>query len=598
MSLRGRFLLFAMAVAVPLVIVGGVNLVGMWTANRAQLDDSIRQQAALAALTFDRWIDAQSEPVRVGGVLSLQENTTPGALANYLRYTAESHPSWIDIRLVDAGGKTRQVYPPGQAAPPSAVVSYLIAETSQDRSWKVTTDRTGDESQPVIVIGAPADEGGAVIARIEGLAVKELFQDIRLPEGAVIAVFDPDGRILYRRQTTETPIDPDASGSPLFAALGDRAEAVVEIESPYDGIRRVYGLARAERTRNVVIVGIPSSRLYEPARHRFTVYLSLSLLALLFAVVAALFIQRSITRPIERLARNATALGSGDLWVRASTKAPGEIGRLGVAFNSMAAQISERETRLTELDRLKSEFVGSVSHELRTPLTTIKTLTHVLLNSPPGEEEEREYLQTIAAECDRQIDLVANLLDLSRIESGGYPVTVQPVEPDAVLASAISFGKHGATARGQTLNLVSVRGLPLVAADARTFGRVLGILIENAVKYSPVGGTIAVTARVTGDELAVSVADNGRGVNHDDRPHLFEKFFRGRPALDTALGEGPDTDPDRPGIGLGLYIAAKLVEQLNGRIMIEDRPGPGATFTIYMPLWQTARGEHDVRSET
>lgn len=595
LGLRARFLLFVLVVAIPLLVFGALSLLGMRSANRAQLDDSIGQQATLAALTFDRWVDAQSEPVRAGAVLSTQESTTPGALRNYLRYTSEAHPSWLDVRLVNAQGETVQAFPADRIPPPPALVKYLVAETNETGSWTVTTDRTSDESQPVIVIAAPADEGGAVIARIDGAAIKELFHDLRLRDGAVIGVFDAEGRILYRRQTTESPIDPATNGSPLFSTLGDRENAVVEVESPYDGVRRVYGLARAGRTHNIVIVGIPSARLYEPARHRFATYLVASSLALLAALITALFIQRSITGPIDRLARNATALGAGEISVRAETGPPSEIGRLGLAFNQMADQIAEREARLTELDRLKSEFVGSVSHELRTPLTTIKTLTHVLLNAPPGAADAREYLQTIAAECDRQIDLVANLLDLSRIEAGGHPLPIEPVDPAQVLARGISFGKAGAAARRQTLRLDAPTELPLVLAHARSLNRALGILIENAIKYTPEDGAITVRARARDGEVSLSVVDNGCGVNRADRPHLFEKFFRGRPRLENGNGTAADLEPDPPGIGLGLYVAARLVEQFEGRIECRDRDGAGTIFTILVPIVRSS--PTDSRSE-
>lgn len=596
LSLRWRFLVFALAVAIPLAIVGSVNLLGMWRANRAQLDDSIRQQAALAALTFERWVDAQSQPVRAGAALIDQETETSSAVRNYLRYTIESHPNWIDLRVVSANGETRHVYPRVVEAPPSAVIEYLLAETHRNNSEVVVTDRTRDETQPVIVIAVPVNDGGAVIARIDGVAVKELFQTIELPAGAVIAVFDDEGRILYRRQTTETPIEQEGNGSPLVAVLGNRDEAVVEVESPYDGIRRVYGLARAGRSGDIVIVGIPSARLYEPARQRFSVYLSFSLLALLCAVIAALLIQRSITRPIGELARNAQALGKGDLSVRASTRAPGEIGGLGKAFNTMAEQIAERETRLTELDRMKSEFVGSVSHELRTPLTTIKTLTHVLLHSSLSEPERQEYLETIATECDRQIDLVANLLDLSRIESGGYSVSIAPVVPAEALADAFAFGRHGAQTRNQQLALEPPDGLPFMAADERALARALRILLENAFKYTPEGGEISLSARTDDGAVELSVLDNGQGIATEDIPHLFEKFFRGNPAP-SLHDEERILPSDQPGIGLGLYVATGLVEKWGGRISAANRSGGGSIFTIRVPLWKPMSSDTDLQGE-
>ena len=123
---------------------------------------------------------------------------------------------------------------------------------------------------------------------------------------------------------------------------------------------------------------------------------------------------------MRRLTEAARRFGAGELTARAIYSSSGEIEDLRKSFNSMAAQIEKREARLEEGDQLKSDFVSGVSHEMRTPLTTIKTLTRVLERGNLSESERRQFLQTIAAECDRQIDLVLNLLDLSRIEAGTF----------------------------------------------------------------------------------------------------------------------------------------------------------------------------------
>lgn len=373
--------------------------------------------------------------------------------------------------------------------------------------------------------------------------------------------------------------------------------AVIEVESPYDGVRRVYGIARAGVTDCVVIVGIPSEALYAPARQQFTRHLYFSLLALCAAVIAAIIVARGIVLPVRRLRSAAQDLGTGDLTARAPAEGgSGEIGELGSVFNTMAEQIAEREERLKELDRLKSEFVSSVSHELRTPLTTIKTLTRVLQRGGQTEAERQEYLETIAAECDRQIDLVLNLLDLSRIESGAYKVSLSRVNVAGVINTCLLTERHATEVRGQTLTSDLPDDIPDALADPGALRRVLCSLIENAIKYTPDGGRITVRATRADDDVAISVVDNGCGINRQDMSHVFEKFYGGRPASDDGASKAsPDECAETPGVGLGLYLTRTIVEHLGGRITVENNAEGGATFTIYLPAWP---GEDETVTES
>jgi len=582
LGVRGRLLIFAVVVALPLAIVGAVELQGIWTASRTQLNESVRKQAELAAIAFARWVDAQQEPL---ATIAAEEKIDAASIKNDLLHLMQSRRHWIDVRVVSGSGETIAAEPPDRESPPPALINYLISETRNRRSWLVVTDRTRNDSPLVLAIATPTRAGGAVIARIDGVAISELFRDIQLRDGSVIAVFDAQGRILYRGQTTETPLDREVSGSPLFESLGDQRVALVELESPYDGIRRVYGLARTGITQSVVVVGIPSATLYEPATRRFRTYLFLSLLTFVGALLAGLFIARGIIRPIRELNQTAQAFGADDPKARASVNASGEIGELGSAFNRMADQISEREERLKELDRLKSEFVSSVSHELRTPLTTIKTLTHVLQRGGYSTEEQQEYLETIAAECDRQIDLVLNLLDLSRIESGAYRIAPTRINAAEVMMAAVMQHEQGAELRGQQLKLDLPPELPGVKSDKAALRRALGSLIENAIKYTPEGGQITVGATVRKGEVAFYVEDTGCGIHPEDVPRIFEKFYRGRPMMDAENGKWRSDSValgEQPGVGLGLYLVRNLVDQMGGRIDLETMVKRGTKFTLYL----------------
>ncbi|MCA1566028.1 MAG: HAMP domain-containing protein [Acidobacteria bacterium] len=615
MGIRARLLVLAVGIAVPLALVGAADLRRVWQSNRSQLDESLKQRAELAAVAFERWIDAQRQPLLTLAAEAGEQSLRSPQLADHLRHTVQTRPYWIDARLIAEDGENLIAQPTDREPPAPALVNHLLSEVRGRNSWALATDRTRDEARPVFVLAVPVAGNGAVMARVDGAAISELFRDIEMSERAVIAVFDSGNRRLYRRQTTKEPIDLTVSGAPLVAALGRGRTAVVEMESPYDGIRRVYGLARAGNTGCVVSVGIPSSTLYEPARRQLNRHVMFSLVALACAIVAAMLIARGIMRPVLRLRRATQELGAGDFAVRAPEAGGGEIGELGAAFNRMAAQIAEREERLKELDRLKSEFVSSVSHELRTPLTTIKTLTRVLQRGRLSVEEQREYLETIAAECDRQIDLVLNLLDLSRIESGAYRIARTRVNPAEVVTACAQVEARAAEVRGLRLETDTPTEVPDVLTDREALRRVVCSLVENAIKYTPEGGRITVKAAPSREagSVEITVRDTGCGILSEDLPFVFEKFFRGRPAPSTtSVPDAEDTVHDcrdAPGVGLGLYLAHRIVGQLDGSIYVEspppgeyvESPPPGESrgtiFTVRLPAWQGEDGGAGERAE-
>ncbi|HLL73185.1 MAG TPA: ATP-binding protein [Pyrinomonadaceae bacterium] len=233
---------------------------------------------------------------------------------------------------------------------------------------------------------------------------------------------------------------------------------------------------------------------------------------------------------------------------------------------------------------VKDEFLAAVSHELRTPLTTIKTLTRVMQRRDPGEAERREYLEDIASECDRQIDLVHNLLDLSRIKAGGVQIKPQRVDAAEVVRACEKIERAEAEEHGHKLIVELPPELPFVRADHSALRRALCTIAENSIKYTPDGGSI--TLRAYSDEVSViiEVEDTGRGIRDEDMPHIFDKFYRGHARGDGAEGLS-ENEQEVPGIGLGLHLARALVEGMDGSIEVRSRAGVGSTLRLRLPVW-------------
>jgi signal transduction histidine kinase len=320
-------------------------------------------------------------------------------------------------------------------------------------------------------------------------------------------------------------------------------------------------------------------------------------------MTGALLIARSIARPVRLLSFAAEQFGEGNFSTRAPSAGADEMSRLGMSFNAMAERLEKREARFAELDSLKSEFVSSVSHELRTPLTTIKALTRLLMRDGLNEAKRREYIETISVECDRQIDLVLNLLDLSRIEGRVLRVMHERVDAGEVISSVVKSEARSAEKRSHELRVEPVEELPPLCADPKALRRVLSNIIGNAIKYTPDGGHIILSAREEGERVLISVTDNGRGIPPEDMPHLFDKFHRGRPAPHSAAMRSATTDAefledaDVSGVGLGLYLGRNVMEQMGGEISVESEVGRGSTFTLHLPVWRDGGCEKARREE-
>lgn len=585
-GIRIRLLVLVVGVALPIAYVGLVGIWAMWNLNRRQLEDSIRKQAEIAGAAFEQWIEAQREPLATVAAQYAEQAANDPDFLNAFRLTVATRSHWVGLRIVNSAGETLASQPRDAPSLQPEIAINLVRQL-RGGEWAIDTDWSLGPSNGVLMIAVPLKNNVVLVAQIDVTATSESFlRRVNLSDQAVFSIFGPQRRIiLYRNASAETYLGKDMSGSRLLVALGDNSTAVIELTSTIDHILRVYGVARAGETECVAMVGIPSESLYGPARNQFNRHLLFTVAGLFLASLGAIWIAQRIAGPVRVLSDTARRFGAGDSSARASIQTSGELEDLRRSFNSMADEIEKREARLTELDTLKSDFVSGVSHEMRTPLTTIKTLTSVLLRGKETESDRAEFLQTIMAECNRQIDLVLNLLDLSRIEAGTFNIAVSPVDVSEVIRSCRDTERRNAETRRQELAIQLPGKLPKVLADRAALRRALCGLVQNAIKYTPEGGLINIAAIAEAGEVRISVSDTGRGVRDEDTPHIFDKFYRGRPAAHTAyeITEESTDSVAPPGIGLGLYLARSIIEEIGGRIIVESEIGQGSTFTITLP---------------
>lgn len=240
-------------------------------------------------------------------------------------------------------------------------------------------------------------------------------------------------------------------------------------------------------------------------------------------------------------------------------------------------QIARQEAELA--NRVKDEFLAAVSHELRTPLTTIKTLTRVMQRRELTEIERSEYLADIASECDREIDLVLNLLDLSRIKTSGVQIELKPVNVREVIQACEKIVRGEAEQSNHQILLEISPELPLIMADHSALRRALCAILENAIKFTAENGVITIRTKLHNEQVVIEIEDNGRGIAAEDLPHVFEKFYRGNNS------NGNEVNIEEvPGIGLGLNLAKTLIIGMKGEVDVLSEIGKGSKFIVSLPV--------------
>jgi signal transduction histidine kinase len=245
-------------------------------------------------------------------------------------------------------------------------------------------------------------------------------------------------------------------------------------------------------------------------------------------------------------------------------------------LEAATAELRAANERLTELDRMKDDFISTVTHELRTPLTSIRAFSEILHDNPEMERNKRdEFVTIIVKESERLTRMINQVLDLAKLESGSAEWHSAELDVKAVIEDAVSTTSQLLRESGASLALDLPSAVPPVVADRDRLVQVMLNLISNAVKFCDrKAGRIAIALRVLPDQLRVDVRDNGIGIHPDDHEIIFEKF---RQVGDT-LTEKPQ------GTGLGLPISRQIIQHFGGTLWVDSELRRGATFSFTLPL--------------
>jgi PAS domain S-box-containing protein len=232
-------------------------------------------------------------------------------------------------------------------------------------------------------------------------------------------------------------------------------------------------------------------------------------------------------------------------------------------------------THFKELDELKSEFVATVSHDLRAPLTFMRGYTTMLPMVGELNEKQREYVEKILQGVGQMSGLIDDLLDLGRIEAG-VGLERKPCHLGAIMVEAVDSMRVRAATKGLSLKMEPAESMAVISGDAALLRQSITNLVDNAIKYTPDGGSVAVGLSVRNDQAVIRVSDTGIGIAPDDQVRLFEKFYRVKRRDTTGI----------QGTGLGLAIVKSIVERHGGRVWVDSDLGQGSTFFISLPVDQ------------
>jgi signal transduction histidine kinase len=532
-------------------------------------------------------------------------------------YEDKTHELLREARLVDAGWLEPDA---ADSVADAAGLALGRRVTLIDSSGRVTGDsefgaeaiaRLGNHSSRPEIVAARAAGSGSARRRSESAGDEELYAAVRSRHGFVrvalhtrdlervvdrmqsdvllaglIALILTMGLAWFFTQSVARPVRElsdvaralaagDLTRRPALAAPGEVGDLASALGGMADQLAlRMRSLQAEEALMSALIESLQEGVVAVDAR-RQVVRINRSGRELLG-------IRAAVPFPVEHLPRdrglrealedalNGAASGPDELRINARlfalTARPLPAGGAVLAIFDL--------TQRRQLETVRTDFVANVSHELKTPLTVIRGFADTLAHDdslPPATR--RDFARTVQSNAERMQRIVDDLLDLSRIESGGWMPNPEPIDFLVAAREAAASAADVAVAKGVRIDVVPGDGAATLRADLTALGQILANLIENAVRYTPSGGSVTVESRREADGVRVSVRDTGIGIAAEHLPRIFERFYRVDPARSRDAG----------GTGLGLAIVRHLVEAHGGRANASSTPGRGTVVSVFFP---------------
>ena len=307
----------------------------------------------------------------------------------------------------------------------------------------------------------------------------------------------------------------------------------------------------------------------------FSLIIEALVLGLVISVLLSFLLSKTMVNPLQRLTNGIEEVARGDFSRKLEVTSGDEIGQLTASFNAMARQLETNIAELEKAEQQRKDFVANVSHELRTPLTNIKSYAETLADGGDLPPEMRgRFLGVILNESDRMAHILQDLLTLSRFDSRRDELRLTRLPFAQVVDDTYQAILMDAQNHAHRVELDLPGSLPEVRADRERIMQVMMNIISNAIKYTPDGGRIRISAGQAGDNVWMEVDDNGIGIPEGDRGRIFERFYRVDKARSRQSG----------GTGLGLSIAQEIMRRHEGKLYLVDKAEPGLTIRMELPI--------------
>ncbi len=452
-------------------------------------------------------------------------------------------------------------------------------------------DRTAEQTQTRLLIleGSLRDLTNAQNRNNQnGANIKTFAATVRqdtaglLPENSTVAV----PREIYERWQQWTRTQQAAQATPTATPTTKNAQLTLprattirlalQSEQPLELTLLPLRGERGMPSGNfrILVVAEPVGTVARPLATLVRTLLPAAAVVFLCSIGVALLLASSITTPLRALAKATRALAGGDYSQRVPVRGTDEVAELGRSFNSLASDIASARRR-------EHDILANISHDLKTPLTSIQGFAGAMLDGTCPPEAYPYAAQVIHTETERMNHLVGDVLQLSRLEAGEFPLHPMPLNVREILQATVRRFTEQATKQGVFLRVVRPNNDDLtIRGDRDQIEQILGNLVENALRYTPPEGRIDLLAeRITsgGKPVArISVRDTGKGIAASDLPRIFERFYQADKSR--VAGQG--------GSGLGLAITKELVERHHGTVTAESVIGAGTTISFTIPLDQ------------